>query len=214
MSIGESKFICILLVGIIIFSGILVYKIKSEPKYDQQLYNEIYSEYEKILVQKENKENYVAKNVNNNTIYMVENSQGQKYRVAGEISIPKINIKYPIIYETTEEYLKIAPTKLFGPDINEVGNLCIVGHNYKNEQFFSRIKELDVNDKVYLTNNKGEKITYLVYDKYEVNEKDLSCTSQDTNGNIEVTLITCTTAKKKRLIIKCRVVNVNGDGSV
>ena len=43
--------------------------------------------------------------------------------------IPKLSIKYPVINETTEEYLKIAPTKLFGPNANEVGNLCIIGHN-------------------------------------------------------------------------------------
>ena len=206
MSRKESKFIAVLLTGIIVLSCILIYKIKSAPKYDQQLYNKIYSEYEEILVSIEDKEINVEEKVKDNTIYMIANSQGQKFRVAGEISIPKININYPIVYETTEEYLKIAPTKLFGPDINEVGNLCIVGHNYKNNQFFSRIKELEVNDKVYLTTNKGEKFTYLVYDKYEVNEKDLSCTSQETNGNVEVTLITCTTTKKNRLVVKCRTI--------
>ena len=206
MSRGESKFIGILLLFIIIFSCILIYKIKSEPKYDQQLYDEIYSEYEDILMSIEEKQVNTEEKVKDNTIYMVANSQGQKFRVAGDISIPKIEINYPIVYETTEEYLKIAPTKLIGPDINEVGNLCIVGHNYKNKEFFSRIKELDVNDKVYLTNNEGESFTYLVYDKYEVNEKDLSCTSQETNGNIEVTLITCTTSKKNRLIVKCRAI--------
>ena len=205
MSRGESKFIAILLAGIIVFSCILIYKIKSEPKYDQQLYDEIYSEYEELLGTIENKEaNNTEEKVKDNTIHMIANSQGQKYRVAGEISIPKININYPIVYETTEEYLKIAPTKLFGPDINEVGNLCIAGHNYKNKQLFGGIKELDINDKVYLTANNGERFTYLVYDKYEVNENDLSCTSQETNGNIEVTLITCTTTKKNRLVVKCR----------
>lgn len=206
MDKGESKFIAVLLIAIIVFSCILIYKIKSKPKYDEQLYNEIYSEYEEIFVSIEDKETNSEENFKDNTIYMIANSQGKKFRVAGEISIPKININYPIIYETTEEYLKIAPTKLFGPDINEVGNLCIVGHNYKNKQFFSRIKELNVNDKVRLTTNKGEKFTYLVYDKYEINEKDLSCTSQETNGNVEVTLITCTTTKKNRLVVKCRAI--------
>lgn len=207
MSRGESKFIGILLMGIVIFSCILIYKIKSKPKYNQQLYNEIYSEYKEILVSIEDKKTNTEEKVKDNTIYMIANSQGQKFRVTGEIFIPKISINYPILYETTEEYLKIAPTKLFGPDINEVGNLCIVGHNYKNEQFFSRIKELDINDKVYLTSNRGERYTYLVYDKYEVNEKDLSCTNQETNGNIEVTLITCTSKKQNRLIVKARAIN-------
>lgn len=206
MSKAESKFIAILLAGIIVFSCILIYKIKSEPKYDQQLYNEIYLEYEEMLMSIENKEIGNEEKAKDSTVYMISNSHGQKIRVAGEIYIPKIRINYPIVYETTEEYLKIAPTKLFGPDINEVGNLCIVGHNYENKEFFSRIKELEVNDKVYLTNNKGEKFEYLVYDKYEVNEKDLSCTSQETNGNIEVTLITCTTSNKNRLVVKCRAI--------
>lgn len=207
MSKSESKLICLLLIGIIAFSCTLIYKIKSEPKYDQKLYNEIYSEYEEILVANEYKETNVKEKVKDNTIYMLANSQGQKLRVAGEISIPKISINYPIVYETTEEYLKIAPTKLFGPDINEVGNFCIVGHNYRNEQFFSKIKDLDINDKVYLTTNRGKKVAYLVYDKYEVNEKDLSCTNQETNGNIEATLITCTTVRKNRLVVKCRAIN-------
>lgn len=208
MSRGESKFIYILLVVIITFSSMLIYKIKSKPKYDQKLYDKIYSEYEEILIsiqdEKENiVENFIKKD---NTVYMQENSQGQKFRVAGEISIPKISINYPIVYETTEEYLKIAPTKLFGPDINEVGNFCIVGHNYKNKKFFSRLKELEINDKLYLTSNKGESLVYFVYDKYEVEEKDLNCINQETQGKIEATLITCTSKKNKRLVIKCRAI--------
>lgn len=208
MSKGESKFICILLVGIIVFSIILIYKIKSKPKYDKKLYDEIYSEYEEILLSVQDEEINIKEEARkkDNTIYMFANSQGQKFRVVGEISIPKININYPIVYETTEEYLKIAPTKLFGPDINEVGNVCVVGHNYKNEQFFSRLNELEFNDKLYLTTNTGESLVYFVYDKYEVDETDLNCTSQETNGNIEATLITCTSKKKNRLVVKCRAI--------
>lgn len=198
MTKGEKKFIYILLIGIIIMSVILIYKIKSEPKYDEELYSEIYAEYENILL------NIESKKEEDDKIYMRTNSKGQKFRVVGEISIPKISINYPIIYETSEEYLKIAPTKLFGPNINEVGNLCIVGHNYKNEQFFSNLGKLEKNDKVYIKSNEGKTIKYNVYDKYEVLETDMECTSQDTNGNIELTLITCTNRKKNRLIVKCR----------
>ena len=209
MSKGDVKIITILLVVIIFFSCILIYKIQSKPKFDQKLYDEIYSEYKEFLVSTEDKETKKEKNSKNKdkTIYTIENSQGQRYRIAGEICIPKIRINYPIVYETTEDYLKIAPTKLFGPDINEVGNFCIVGHNYRNKQFFSRINELEINDIVYLTNNRGKKFKYLVYNKYEVDENDLSCTSQETNENIEATLITCTSAKKNRLVVKCRNIN-------
>ena len=208
MDKGEKKLICFLLMGIIIGSSILIFKIKSESEYDEALYDEIYSEYEEILA-KENEsypeeEKSVVKT--DNTVYMNVNSKGEKYRVAGQIHIPKIGINYPIVYETSEEYLKIAPTKLFGPDINEPGNVCIVGHNYNNEQFFSRLSELESNDKINLLDNKGKRVSYLVYDKYEVSETDLSCTNQDTNGEREVTLITCTKKKDKRLVVKCRAI--------
>ena len=202
MDKGEKKLICCLLIGIIIGSSILIFKINSEPKYDETLYDEIYSEYEEILA----KENQSYSEEEKNAVYMKVNSKGEKYRVAGQIHIPKIGINYPIVYETSEEYLKIAPTKLFGPDINEPGNVCIVGHNYKNEQFFSRLSELENNDKINLLDNKGKRVSYLVYDKYEVAETDLSCTEQNTNGEREVTLITCTKKKDKRLVVKCRAI--------
>ena len=205
----ERNFVFFLLLIILILSCFLVYKIKSEPKYDEKLYNEIYAEYEELFEtnQEELKEdNNLNNNKKDNTIYLRADTQGNEYRVAGKITIPKISIQYPIIYETSEDYLKIAPTKLFGPDVNEVGNLCIVGHNYKNEQFFSRLSELNIGDKVYLTPNKGKDMIYLVYDKYEIAENDMECTSQDTNGNIELTLITCTAKKKNRLVVKCKAI--------
>ena len=36
----------------------------------------------------------------------------------------KIDIEYPIIKETTTEYLKIAPTKYCGPEVNEIRKFC------------------------------------------------------------------------------------------
>lgn len=204
----ERNLIFFLLLLILILSCFLVYKIKSEPKYDEKLYNEIYAEYEELFEpnQEESKEDYNLNNNKDNTIYLRVDGHGNEYRVAGKITIPKISIQYPIIYETTEDYLKIAPTKLFGPDVNEVGNLCIVGHNYKNNQFFSRLSELNIGDKVYLTPNKGQDMIYLVYDKYEISENNMECTSQETNGNIELTLITCTAKIKNRLVVKCKAI--------
>ena len=63
-------------------------------------------------------------------------------------------------------------------------------------------------DRVILTSNQGKSETYFVYDKYKINKDDLSCTSQETNGKIELTLITCVKYdKNKRLVVKCRVDN-------
>ena len=46
---------------------------------------------------------------------------------------------------------------------------------------------------------------YKVYDKYIIDERDMKCTSQETDGKIELTLITCDNDNTKRLVVKCRV---------
>ena len=55
------------------------------------------------------------------------------YPIESIIKIPKIGINYPVISKTSEELLKISVNKFHGPNPNEVGNYCIVGHNYLND---------------------------------------------------------------------------------
>ena len=45
---------------------------------------------------------------------------------------------------------------------------------------------------------------YIIYDTYTVLPNDTKCLSQKTNGEIELTLITCTFNSEKRIIIKAR----------
>lgn len=42
------------------------------------------------------------------------------FYIIGIIEIPKINITYPIISELSDEFLKIAPCKFYGPELNEI----------------------------------------------------------------------------------------------
>jgi len=100
--------------------------------------------------------------------------------------------------------LKIAPCKLWGGEPNQVGNLSIIGHNYKNTQFFSKLNTLEIGDIVILQSISGSKLTYKVYDMFEVKNDDFACTEQSTDGTIELTLITCTNSKSKRYVVKCR----------
>ena len=132
-------------------------------------------------------------------------SDGTIYYTIGVINIPSINVNYPILSTYTDELLKIAPCRFHGPNPNEVGNLCIAGHNYKNSKFFSKVPNLQLGDKIEITDLSGRMLTYTVYDKFIVNTDELECTSQLTNGNKEITLITCTNDNKQRHIIKARV---------
>ena len=208
----DSKIIIILLIVIIILSSILLYKANNTPQYNEQLYSEVYSEYNEILdntgefddynnIENSEKNNDIENEINNKSNQKIYKT---KDKVIALIRISKIKILYPVIANTTMENLKVAPTRLAGGEPNEVGNLCIIGHNMRNDEQFSNLDKLELNDKVEILNKDGTKTQYHVYDKYIVNEDDTSCTSQETNGKRELTLITCTKNKNKRLIVKCR----------
>lgn len=122
------------------------------------------------------------------------------YTVIGKIEIPKLNLEKYILSETSDQALKVAVTKTAGPRVNGIGNLCIAGHNYT--QTFGRLKELEKGDILILTDTYDRKITYQIYDTFKVSPTDTSCLSQDTKGEREVTLITCTLGAVKRQIIK------------
>ena len=73
-------------------------------------------------------------------------TEGNNFTVIGLIEIKKININYPIISSYNNDLLKIAPCRFYGPMPNEVGNICIAGHNYNSYKFFSRLKNLSIGD--------------------------------------------------------------------
>lgn len=134
-----------------------------------------------------------------------ETSSGERYYALATINIPSIDCTYPILDHTTDELLKISPTKFWGADPNEVGNFCIVGHNYRSDKFFSNVPDLSIGDTIEITDLiDGGTLIYRVYDKYVVNPDETDCTTQRTNGLKEITLITCTDDSKLRVIIKAR----------
>lgn len=137
-------------------------------------------------------------------------SSGYKYKKIAIVEIPKINVTYSVLQgktgslEETEALLKISPCKYHGYDPNEVGNFCIVGHNYRDTRFFSKVPTLVVGDTVKLTDLTGRTITYEVYDKHTVDPEDTRDTTQLTGGKKEITLITCTDDSKLRVVVKCK----------
>ncbi len=131
---------------------------------------------------------------------------GIQYTTDSILTIPSLDISYPVLSETSEELLKISLNKYWGNGPNEVGNYCIVGHNYANGKLFGKLSQIQIGDIAELEDTKGRTLTYEVYDKYIVDPTDVSCTSQLTNGRKEMTLITCKEYGTKRLVVKCREV--------
>ena len=141
---------------------------------------------------------YSSNKKNNEIQSSAENS------IFGIIEIPKINIYYPVFSYLSEENLKVSPCKLYGTNLNENTNICIAGHNYNNDMFFSNIDKLQNGDEIYIYNNNGFKYIYIVFGKYEVKENDLSPIYNYNKNEKTLTLITCNNLNNNRIIIKAK----------
>ena len=102
----------------------------------------------KVLSQSKKTE-YIKNKYNVTTLYSSNTSYdsiklSNEIAIIGLIEIPSINISYPILSNSSENLLKISVCRFSGPLPNRVGNLCIVGHNYKNNMLFSNLKKLNI----------------------------------------------------------------------
>ena len=130
---------------------------------------------------------------------------GKKYETIGVVKIPKIKITYPILSKTTDALMKVSACKFHGANPNEVGNLCIIAHNYRRKGvFFSDVPDLVVGDIVEIQDLSQRTIQYEIYDIHTVMPDNVADTTQKTNGRKEVTLITCTDDSKQRVIVRCK----------
>lgn len=141
--------------------------------------------------------NLVSKNLN-----LAESSN---YSVIGILEIKKINITYPILSEINKNFLKISPCRFYGPYPNEIGNLCIAAHNYKNGTFFSNLSDLKNGDIITIYDSNNSSVDYVVYKVYTSSASNLECINQNTNNLKEITLITCNSLDNNyRTIVKAK----------
>ena len=80
------------------------------------------------------------------------------------------------------------------PDIKYKSNEIVISNN----------KKLNVGDKIYITDLKGNRVEYTIFNKYYTPESDNSFFTRETNGQKEVTLYTCDATGANRLIICAR----------
>ena len=126
------------------------------------------------------------------------------YKIAAKLEIPKIDVTTYVLEEYSKPAMELAVSKFYGPEANEIGNYCIAGHNYIRKNMFSELGKLQIGDEFTLTDNWHGEVSYQIYDKYKASPTQTQSLSQKTNGEIEVTLITCCDYSKKRMIIKAR----------
>lgn len=73
---------------------------------------------------------------------------GDSADILGILQIDKINVRYPILSKSTEEFLEVSICKFYGNELNDFGNFCIVGHNYDSQEFFSNLNKLEMGDSI------------------------------------------------------------------
>lgn len=131
-------------------------------------------------------------------------AQYHGYNVVGIISIPKIEIEYPILDVTNEKSMKISITKFWGNNVNDIGNFTMAGHNNIDDTMFGATDKLKVGDKIEMTDLSGKTIEYEIFSQYIIDPDDVTCVNSVDPEAREITLITCKNGRSNRLITKAR----------
>lgn len=194
INLTNFKFIFVFSVFIIILC-IIIYFISEYNSFKKEKISESLVTNFGITTLYANANNYVATRATNTL---------EEPFVIGLLKIDKINLMYPILSNSSEELLKISPCRFYGPMPNEIGNLCIAGHNYANQKHFGKLTSLENSDLFQIYDLTGNYIDYIIYEIKEVSANDTSCINQDTNNQKEVTLITCNTLQGTRFVIKAK----------
>lgn len=208
----KRKIINIVLVLIIfsIFTFLGIEEIKElnvkNKNYDtQNISTKINNVYDKEKIEDGNKSNN-EENENIKTNYEKEEiiKEYKGYDVLAKLEIPKINLETYVLKTYSSKALEISVVKFWGAEPNTIGNFCIAGHNFKNKNMFHNLKELNIGDNLFIIDNNIGKVEYEIYNIYKVYPEDVSSLSQETQGEKQVTLITCTNNSSKRIIVKAR----------
>lgn len=203
-----NSLIIITTLSIILFLGIEEYKeskIKKQKLSNSKQYNVQYIN--ATYKQEENQEQENEEEAKKQKKYPKEEipKEYKGYKVEAKLEIPQIELETYILSTYSEKSLNISATKFWGADANKVGNFCVAGHNVKNNKnMFHNLVNLKIGQTLWVTDNETGKVEYEIYDIYAVEPEDVNCLSQYTKGRREITLITCTTDSKKRVIVKGR----------
>ena len=209
-----SKTLLLLIFGIVIYVGIQIYQEWQIKDYSA---SETEEQLEKISKDETNIETEQTKQKKQEKIDLkLVDKEYKGYAVDAKLEIDKLDIDTYVLKEYSKAGMEVCVSKYYGAEPNEVGNYCIAGHNYITKNMFSKLGELEIGDEMVLTDDYNGSVHYTIYDKYKADPKQTQPLSQDTNGNMELTLITCSDYSSKRIIIKARAdnpsitINTNG----
>ena len=149
--------------------------------------------------------NVTGGNANNNNIFAsLVKEENTPLRVVGNaiavLDIPNYSIRGQIVEGTDEETLKNYIGKIQGTaNAGQIGNFCLAAHNNIYTEIFRNLHKVQIGDKVRIVTKTHEYI-YTVTSIETVEPTRTDVLKAGTKR--EITLITCTQAATKRIIVK------------
>lgn len=119
----------------------------------------------------------------------------------GYLNIPALKLELPVIGESSEDNLEIAPCRFYGTVYNK--NFVIGGHRYR--RHFRKLSTLGYGEYLNFTDIDGNVYVYEVVEceVIEPYEAEYLC-----SGDWDLSLYTCTPGGLTRVVLRCLRVNV------
>lgn len=115
----------------------------------------------------------------------------------GYIEIPAMELRLPVITETTTALLKIAPCRLSGSVY--LDDMVVGAHNM--EGLFKGIGSLETGTQILFTDMDGNVFIYSIVSTEQLGGNDLE---QLLSGDWDLTLYTCTYTGAARVVVRCQ----------
>ena len=114
----------------------------------------------------------------------------------GYLSIPALNLELPVISESTEQNLEIAPCRFFGTVFQK--DFVIGGHRYR--RHFRKLSTLGYGERLSFTDVEGNVYIYEVAEcaVLEPDQAEYLC-----SGDWDLSLFTCTPGGMTRVVLRC-----------
>ena len=114
----------------------------------------------------------------------------------GYLSIPALKLELPVISESTEQNLEIAPCRFFGTVYQK--DFVIGGHRYR--RHFRKLSTLGYGERLSFTDVEGNVYIYEVAEceVLEPDQAEYLC-----SGDWDLSLFTCTPGGMTRVVLRC-----------
>jgi len=197
----------LIVVGLAVMSVPFYYKITGSQKSDEMVERFEHMIEQETVTEHEEKED-CGQEETEAAISEEDAATLSKEEVIGLIEIETLDLKYAVLEGTGSHELSCGIGHI--PDtagIGEKGNCVLAGHNgSRHGTFFTNLKTIEMGEIVKLTDKEGNSYSYVAESMEVVGPYENSV--KDQGEGAELTLITCENKGTMRLIVKCRLQEV------